>query len=146
MIEPILLGALRLAHAVAAATWIGGTLVFALAPPAARSADAAPAIWRAYRDALRLSIGVFVATGAILAVQRLSSAPVPPTYVAVLAVKVALGVRMFMLGRRLGVPRPQGAGSRAWWAGPEGQVLFLGVIVYGLAVALRWIYEETIRG
>ena len=136
MIAEVLLGALRLAHALAAAMWLGGALAYAVgaAPPPGR-----PGVW--LRDLLRPAIGVFVVTGTIMAADRLASAPLPPWYFGLLGMKVALGVWMFTLARGLGSPRqPQ----VAWITGARG-ILLLGVVVYALALTLRSIYEATLR-
>ncbi|HZT06661.1 MAG TPA: hypothetical protein VFC51_06490 [Chloroflexota bacterium] len=140
MIAELLIGILRLAHAITAATWVGGTLTYALV----RSSVAPPdsAAWRGFREILRAGIGVFVVTGVVLSVERLSSAALPPIYVALLAVKVALAIWMFREARRLGAGTQP---ARPWWRGPEGRVLALGLAIYGLAVALKSVYEETIR-
>src|SRR5688572_3096208 len=100
--------------------------------------------WRAFREALRAGIAVFVVTGAILAMERLSSAALPPTYFAVLGIKVLLGIWMFFLARQVGVAPPN-ATRRDWWARPEAKVLGIGAVIYGLAIALKSIYEDTIR-
>jgi putative copper export protein len=131
----VLVGVLRLAHALAAATWVGGTFIRIITTPDGSRPE--PARQQALREALRVGIGVFLLTGVILAVQRLGSAPLPPMYVGLLAAKIVLGLRMFVLARHVGLER---APRR-----PEREILLLGVVVYGIAVALRTIYEETIR-
>jgi hypothetical protein len=138
VIVEILVGGLRLAHALAAATWIGGTLAYALFPERIGLGREA---WQGFRQALRLGIGVFVLTGAVLAAERLSSAALPPTYMALLALKIVLSIWMFAQARQLGATS-HGAG---WWSRPEARVLGGGVVIYGLAVALKMIYEDTIR-
>ena len=141
MLAEVALGAVRLAHALAAALWIGGTFVYALFP-----ADRIPATASVqFRQALRVGIGVFVVTGALLAVERLGSAPLPPIYFALLVAKVALGIWMFMLARRIGItPSPMTAGGL--WSRAETRVIALGVVVYAVALALRSIYENAVRG
>lgn len=139
MIADVLFGALHLAHALAAALWVGGTLacLLTLAPGLIERAG-----WRAWRDALRVGIGVFVVTGAVMAVQRLSSATLPPLYFAVLVVKVGLGIWLFNLGRKIGV---DSAVPSAWWQRPEMHVVGVGAVIYGLAIVLRTIYESALR-
>ncbi len=138
----VLLGGVRLAHALAAALWLGGSLMYALLPNGAIVSDAVRPAARAFRQALRLGIGVFVLSGAVLAVERLGSAPLPPTYFAILVVKVGLGIWMFALARHIGTARlPAGA----IWTRPEARVLGLGIAIYALAIALRAIYESAIR-
>jgi putative copper export protein len=140
VIPELLVAALRLAHALSAAVWVGGTLAFALVDQPARAA-LGPGAWRAFREALRIGIGVFVLTGGIMTVERLGSAALPPTYFGVLAVKIGLGIWMFALARRIGSASLQ----TEWWRRPEASVIGLGVVVYGLAIALKSIYEDALR-
>jgi len=141
VIPELLVAGLRLAHALSAALWVGGTLAFALVDQSARSA-VGPSPWRTFREALRIGIGVFVLTGGIMTVERLGSATLPPTYFGVLAVKVGLGIWMFALARRIGAVSPTGI---VWWRRPEASVIGLGVAIYGLAIALKSIYEDALR-
>ena len=127
-----LLGALRLAHALAAVLWVGSALVFALGESGAPS--------RVLRETLGAGVAVFVLTGTLLAVQRLSSAPVPPSYAVLLATKVGLGLWMFVLARR---PRSAEAGSSR--LSVNWQLSILGITIYAIAIALRAIYEDSIR-
>lgn len=142
-LDDVLFGALRLAHALAAALWVGGLLAFTLAGTREHPAFSAPS-WVPVREALRLGIGVFVITGVIIAVERLGGAPLPPTYLAVLGAKVALGLWMFVLARQLGTVVADGGASVSWWR-PERKIVALGVVIYVLAMVLRAIYENTIR-
>ena len=131
------MGALRLAHALAAALWVGSALVFALNAAGASGGRPSPL----FRETLGAGVAVFVLTGTILAVQRLSSAPVPPSYAVLLAVKVALGVWMFVIARSLGT-RSESRPPRipVYW-----QLAGIGVVIYALAIALQAIYEGSIR-
>jgi len=139
----VLLGGVRLSHALAAALWVGGTLVYALSPSSAGATGPTRGADRAFREALRLGIGVFVVSGALLSVERLGSAALPPAYFAILIVKVALGIWMFALARQIGAPPAQSGGGL--WSRAEYRVLALGVAIYGLAIAMRTIYEDVIR-
>ena len=136
-----LLGALRLAHALAAATWVGGALTYALVGLGAGDRPLAAAAWRPFREALRVGIGIFLLTGAILTVDRLGSVALSPLYLILLGLKVGLGIWMFWIARELGRPS-----QAEWWRRAEWRILALGVVVYCLAFALRGIYEEAIRG
>ena len=129
-----LLGALRLAHALAALLWVGSAVVFALGAPSA-NAVLAPRL----RDLLGVGVAVFVLSGTLLAAQRLSSAALPPSYAVVLAIKVGLGLWMFMLARK---PR---SGESRLPLSVNGQLAIIGVLIYALAIALRSIYEDAIR-
>jgi putative copper export protein len=140
--EP-LLAVLRLAHALAAAVWVGGILAYALSASGSPSLALASPAWRGLREALRIGVGVFLLTGAVLAAERLSSAALPPTYAALLALKIILGLWMFAIARRIGASPGR---DPTWWRAPERQVLLIGVVIYALALTLRSIYEQTIRG
>ena len=133
-----LLGLLRLAHALAAALWVGSALVYALT----RSATVERPSSLLLRETFGAGVAVFVLTGTVLAFERLSSAPVPPTYPAVLAVKVTLGVWMFSLARKMGAvgPTTPPPGVPLEW-----QLAGVGMVIYALAIALRAIYEGAIR-
>ena len=78
------------------------------------------------------------------AAERLGSAPLPPTYFAILVLKVALGIWMFASARHFGAQSSERPRGRAW-SRPEYVVLVLGVVIYALAIALRTIYDDTIR-
>jgi len=146
-IADALLAPLLWAHALAATTWVGGTLVYILMAPRLSSAQAeARVLWRPFRETLRVGIGVFVLTGALMAAQRFASATLPPLYFGLLVVKVSLGIWMFSIARRIGAVETPAAGSMAWLRSPEWQVVVLGVIIYGVAITLRTIYEAAIRG
>jgi putative copper export protein len=138
-----LLGVLRLGHALAAAVWLGGTLTFALIR--APQPSEAVSEWRPLREALRSSIWVFLVTGAILSMDRLSRAAMPPIYFGVLALKVALGLWMFWAARSIG-RRPDVEVASVWWRQTEWKIVLGAVVVYGLAFGLRAIYEQTLRG
>lgn len=135
MIAEALLGFLRLAHALSAATWVGLALVWVFWPPTAL----VPGALKWPRDAVRSSIGLFVVTGTIMAMERLSTAQLPPLYFALLGLKIALGLGMFATTRRLG-SGPIVRGPR-----PEVLILVLGVVVYALAMALRMVHEAVLR-
>jgi hypothetical protein len=91
------------------------------------------------RDLVRSSIGVFVVTGTIMAMDRLSTAQLPSLYLALLGVKVVLGLWMFTITRRLGSGRVV-RGPR-----PEVLILALGIVVYALAMTLRMVHESVLR-
>lgn len=135
----VLLGGLRLAHALAAATWVGAAIVYVLVPAGSPQRSTPPV----FREVFAAGVAVFVVSGVILAFQRLSSAALPPSYVALLALKTLLGLGLFVLVRPGGSPR---VAAGPWWTRREAQVALLGAIIYALAIGLRNIYEETLRG
>jgi putative copper export protein len=131
------------AHALGAAVWVGGALVFLLVlRPALRAAG--PTVQRAagarFQDVVEVSAAVLAVSGVVLAVVRLSSGAAGPAYAVLLGVKVLLALAMFALatelrwsGRRPGGGRGRGALSRL--------TLFLGIVVVLLAVVLRRVFE-----
>lgn len=135
MIAEALLGFLRLAHALSAATWVGLAIVWVFWPPSVVAREGLQ--WR--RDLVRSSIGVFVVTGTIMAMDRLSTSQLPPLYFALLGVKIVLGLWMFAITRRLG------SGRVANGPRPEVLILALGVAVYALAMTLRMVHESVLR-
>lgn len=136
MIGDLLLIAVRLAHALSAAIWIGSAFLLTVAPSA---------VWevpdherRGLREGFRLGVAVFVVSGAVMTAERLSSAALPPTYVAVLGFKIALAVWMFGMARRLDAASPaRREGAR--------RLLIAGVGIYILALILRRIFEQSVR-
>lgn len=157
ILEDALLGLLRLAHALAAALWVGGALIYVLAgragpaaegeaetfgsPPRDGPVDTAARGSTFFRGMLGGGVAVFVLSGTVLAFQRLSSAPLPPLYLGLLAIKIGLGGLMFLLARQMG----SNAARPLAGVGPAWQLAVLGIVIYGLAIALRSIYEEALR-
>jgi hypothetical protein len=141
------------AHAMAAVAWVGGCLFYAaVLNPAMEEVGPTPertalfvVATREFREVVKLAILVFVVTGAILAVDRLSVPHVTTLYAVVLAIKISLSIGMFWLAGRLG-PRPGGTSSktRAWWLRPQYLILELGTIVYLLSEVLRLLYEQSL--
>lgn len=150
--------AVRWSHAVAAVAWVGGSLfyLFALSPAvigldaAGRGAVMAGA-GRQFQEMVRLAIFVFLFTGVILTVDRLTQPSVSVTYVAVLGVKIALSLWMFWIAQQLRrAPAPPGSVShakasppRAWFERTD-LLLVLGLVVYLLAILLNVIFETEL--
>ena len=94
---------MRWLHALAAAAWVGGSLFYliVLIPTLKRVPDVPCALSAAigveFRTVVVTSIIVLVATGAILAFDRLTE--VEPPYAATLGIKVVLSLWMFALVR-----------------------------------------------
>jgi putative copper export protein len=142
------------AHAMAAVAWVGGCLFYAaVLNPAMEEVGPTPertalfvVATREFREVVKLAILVFVVTGAILAVDRLSVPHVTTAYAVVLAIKICLSIGMFWLAGRLG-PKPGGTSSsktRPWWLRPQYLILELGTIVYLLSEVLRLLYEQSL--
>ncbi|MCE2500040.1 MAG: hypothetical protein J4G13_04160 [Dehalococcoidia bacterium] len=147
---------IRWAHALAAVTWIGGSLFMLLAArPALRSlrneiGDANGLVGRVlaaeFRPIVVTAIAVLIITGVILTVDRLTSDAAGIAYTAVLVAKIVLAVYAFAVAWLL--PRRRGndtAGIGRALSGPAALTI-VGVIVIGLADVLAWLFERGLIG
>lgn len=141
---------IRWAHALAAVSWLGGSLFYFLAiEPALAEVGRTgndrllAAIGRQFGEVVKLAIVIFIATGAVLTFDRLNDPHLPAGYVPVLALKVVLSLVMFWLAGRIGPDRA------ALWAFPKIRpqylILILGSIVYLLAIILMTMVESSLR-
>ena len=147
---------IRWAHALAAVTWIGGSLFMLLAArPALRSlrneiGDANGLVGRVlaaeFRPIVVTAIAVLIITGVILTVDRLTSDAAGIAYTGVLVAKIVLAVYAFAVAWLL--PRRRGndtAGIGRALTGPAALTI-VGVIVIGLADVLAWLFERGLIG
>jgi uncharacterized membrane protein len=150
----------RWLHLVSAAAWIGGSLFYVLVlRPALRRAPETPRTFIAgaaaeFRTVVNTCIVVLVATGVILAFDRLTVGVVAAPYVVTLGVKTALSAWMFLLvheqRRRSEVldayrqpPRPAVTGLRRIGLAVSGYnaLVILGIIVLFLSDFLKVFFE-----
>lgn len=154
---------MRWLHLVSAALWVGGSAFFLLVlRPKLRANPEAPGILAGvateFRSLVNLCIAVLIATGAVLAFDRLTSDATGAPYAVTLAVKSALTVWMFLLvqmerrrsrTRALGAgppPRPTGRVSRARSTlSGYNAVVLLGIIVFGLSDLMGVLFEQALR-
>ncbi len=93
---------IRWLHLASAATWVGGSIFYLLVlRPAIRSSSGfhgslSSAIGKEFRTLVNTCIVVLVATGIILAFDRLTEDILGPPYVITLAIKSVLSVWMFL--------------------------------------------------
>ena len=143
---------IRWAHALAAVTWIGGSLFMLLAArpalrsPELRSRNADGLVSRVlaaeFRPIVVTAIAVLIVTGVILTVDRLTSDAAGIAYTGVLVAKIALAVYAFAVAWML--PRRRGndtSGIGRALSGPAALTI-VGVMVIGLADALAWLFER----
>jgi uncharacterized membrane protein len=135
----LLLG-LRLAHALAAAAWLGGGVYFLLVlrPAFRERGDEARSLrgdaQRAFGEWAQVATLTMIATGAVLTFDRLSTGRGGVTYAALLAAKILAALGAFWLvGLRTNRRR------RARRTAPE-LVLTLGLVAFVLGVALSSVY------
>ena len=143
---------IRWAHALAAVTWIGGSLFMLLAArpalrsPELRSRNADGLVSRVlaaeFRPIVVTAIAVLIVTGVILTVDRLASDAAGIAYTGVLVAKIALAVYAFAVAWML--PRRRGNGASGIGRALSGPaaLTIVGVMVIGLADALAWLFER----
>ena len=149
----------RWLHLVSAAAWIGGSLFYLIVlRPALRKAPESPKTLTAvaateFRTLVNTCIVVLVATGVILAFNRLT-AGVDASYAVTLGVKSALSVWMFLLAREqrsrnrvLELYREQdqpavtGLRKMGRVASGYNALVILGIIVFLLSDLLKVLFE-----
>lgn len=149
-------------HVLAAAAWVGGSAFYliVLIPTLSRVPDVPRALSVAlgveFRTVVVTSIIVLVATGAILAFNRLTEVEAP--YAATLGVKVVLSLWMFALvrdrrrhARVLDALEPRPALPTTIWgkivAALSGYntLVILGVLVFFLSELMGVLYEIELR-
>lgn len=136
---------LRLAHAFAAAVWLGGGVYYlvALRPAMRESAEPPRAFVAAaqslYGEWARVTTIVMLATGIILTFDRLANAGGGLQYAVALAVKIVVALAAFWLaGLRPGRRRRSRPARRSR---PE-VILALGAVAFGVGVVLASIYGQ----
>ena len=157
---------MRWLHALAAAAWVGGSLFYliVLIPTLKRVPDIPRALSAAigveFRTVVVTSIIVLVATGAILAFDRLTE--VEPPYAATLGIKVVLSIWMFALVRDRrrharvldavdeSPPAPTTLWGKLWGkiiAAVSGYntLVILGVAIFFLSDLLNMLFEIELR-
>src|SRR6266700_6765817 len=97
----------RFAHILAAATWVGGSILYlVVVMPALRKGDPAPAVAAQvaalFRRLVNICIGVLLLTGAFLVFDRLTQTTLGLPYLVVLVLKVAAALGMCVLAIYLG--------------------------------------------
>ena len=154
----VLLLIVRWAHAIAAVAWVGGGIFYwVVLRPALRTEGVPPAVARfagaEFGGLVALAAWTLVVTGFVLVFARLSEPAADVPYGAVLALKIALSVWMFLLvsGRRRGARTAIGTGAprgrlraAANALGNVNTTVILGVVVFGLSDILRLLFERNL--
>ena len=150
----------RWLHIVAAAAWVGGSIFYlvVLRPAARRSQglrQAMPtAVAAEFRVLVDVCVVVLVATGAILAFNRLTGEAAEVPYVVTLGIKVALSVWMFqavlterrraaIIGAYLQAPQgrtSKGRGLLRFTSGYDA-ITIIGVVVFLLSDLLNVLFQ-----
>ena len=141
----------RAAHILAAAAWVGGSILYLVAVlPALRSKGPAPAvageIAALFRRMVNICMGVLLLSGAYLTFDRLTQTTLGWPYLVVLGLKIVLATGMFILAIYIGqsnIRRLAKRSTRLSRAAPQ-LMLTLGIIVFILGALLNSLFEGTI--
>lgn len=141
----------RAAHTLAAAAWVGGSILYLVAVlPALRSKGPAPAIAgeiaALFRRMVNICMGVLLLSGAYLTFDRLTQTTLGWPYLVVLGLKIVLATGMFILAIYIGqsnIRRLAKRSTRLSRAAPQ-LMLALGIIVFILGALLNGLFEGTI--
>jgi hypothetical protein len=140
-VEPreLLLMLVRWSHLVAAVALLGGgaLCLVALRLPSSE-AELAPVMARAFRETADLCLVVFLASGALLTFERLSSGAASTSYVVVLAIKVLLSLLLYGWVFQL-------RQAAAWRSAAPRYLIGVGALVLFLAVVLKTLFEAALR-
>jgi putative copper export protein len=141
----------RTAHIVAAAVWVGGSMLYLVAVlPALRNGGSAPGvsaqIAALFRRMVNICMGVLLLSGVYLTFDRLTSTALGWPYLVVLGLKIIAALGMFVLAIYLGqsnIRRLAKRTTRLSKAAPQ-LMLALGILVILLGALLNGLFEATI--
>jgi putative copper export protein len=141
----------RAAHTLAAAAWVGGSILYLVAVlPALRSKGPAPAvageIAALFRRMVNICMGVLLLSGAYLTFDRLTQTTLGWPYLVVLGLKIVIATGMFILAIYIGqsnIRRLAKRSTRLSRAAPQ-LMLALGIVVFILGALLNGLFEGTI--
>ncbi len=141
----------RVAHTVAAATWVGGSIMYLLVVlPALRLGNATPAVAgnvaNLFKRMVNVCIGVLLVSGAYLTFDRLTQTTLGLPYIVVLILKIAGAIGLFILALYIGqsnIRRLAKRTTRLSKVAPQ-LMLALGIVVFILGAVLNQLFELTI--
>jgi len=141
----------RFAHILAAATWVGGSILYLVVVlPALRKGDPAPAVAAQvaalFRRLVNICIGVLLLSGAFMVFDRLTQTTLGLPYLVVLSLKIVSALAMFIVAIYLGqsnIRRLAKRSTRFSKAAPQ-LMLALGIFVFLLGALLNVLFEATI--
>jgi uncharacterized membrane protein len=147
-VSPLLLLSIlmRGIHLVAAAVWVGGSMIYLLVIiPALRVSGASPrtnaALGTLFRQVVNVCIGAALLSGVYLVFDRLSGTGASVLYVIVLVVKIVAALAMIALAalQAQEARRPASHRGRLWRLAPRW-ILGLGLLTFLLGAALVGLY------
>ena len=142
---------MRVAHTIAAATWVGGSMMYLLVVlPALRLGGATPSvasnIANLFKRLVNICIGVLLLSGAYLTFDRLTQTTLGISYIIVLILKIAGAIGLFVLALYIGqsnIRRLAKRTTRLSRVAPQ-LMLALGILVFILGAILNQLFETTI--
>ncbi|MBX5451756.1 CopD family protein [Thermogemmatispora sp.] len=141
---------MRLAHILAAAAWIGGSVMYlVVVQPALHLAPApelAAKIAARFRRLVNGCVGLLLVSGAFLTVDRLTETRLGLPYLLTLGLKISLALCLFALAFYLGqspIRRLARRSSRFAQVAPR-LMLALGVVVFALGALLNMLFETSL--
>ncbi len=143
---------MRLAHVLAAATWVGGSMMYVVAvQPALRRSGGVPStsahIAALFKQMVNICVGVLLLSGAYLVFDRLTQTALGSVYVVVLVIKVVLALCMFGLATYLGQSRIRRLAKQVTWFSKLAPQLMLaiGIVIFVLGALLNALFEAALR-
>lgn len=141
----------RVAHTIAAAAWVGGSIMYLLVVlPALRLGGVAPVVAsnvaNLFKRMVNICIGVLLLSGAYLTFDRLTQTTLGLPYLVVLVVKIAGAIALFVLALYIGqsnIRRLAKRTTRLSKVAPQ-LMLALGILVFILGAVLNQVFETTI--
>jgi putative copper export protein len=142
---------MRVAHTLAAAAWVGGSIMYLLVViPALRLGSASPAvagnIAQLFKRMVNVCIGVLLVSGAYLTFDRLTQTTLGLPYIIVLILKIVGAIGLFVLALYIGqsnIRRLAKRTTRLSKAAPQ-LMLALGILVFILGAVLNQLFEATL--
>ena len=160
----VFLLAVRWLHVLSAAAWVGGSLFYlvVLRPAIKRNPDTPRGLTSAagseFKTLVDACIVVLIATGSVLAFDRLTEDAVGPPYAITLGVKVVLSLWMFLQVRaqrrrseflevfgRADEPPVTGARRLLRAVSGYNALVYLGIVVFLLSDLLGVLFEKGLR-
>jgi len=142
---------MRAAHILAAATWVGGNMMYLLVVgPALRLAGPAPAVSAQvaalFKRVVNVCVGVLLLTGVYLTFDRLTQTTLGLPYMIVLALKIIAALFMFVLAIYLAqsnIRRLAKRSTRLSKVAPQ-LALALGILVFLLGALLNALFVASL--
>ena len=157
---------IRWFHALAAVTWVGGSLFYVLViRPQQRKAGADGTMMGSealnqFKGLVDTCIAILLITGTVMLFDRITSPSTPSAYLITASIKIALALWMFAIARRRWQRRTPTQAQSTSSPGPQRDRLtrfmalisginltvILGIIVFFISDLLAFIYQQGLTG